>query len=53
MGPRRQRKRKTQKSGSLLGNIVNLGASALTSTGLLKRGIVIGVKALNSDLRKN
>ena len=53
MGPRRRRKRKTQKSGSLLGNIVNLGASALTSTGLLKRGIVIGVKALNSDLRKN
>ena len=35
IGPRRQRKCKTQKGGSLLGNIVNLGTKALTSTGLL------------------
>ena len=27
IGPRRQRKRKTQKAGSLLGNIVNLGTN--------------------------
>ena len=30
----RQRKCKTQKGSSFLGNIVNLGTKALTSTGL-------------------
>ena len=34
-GRRRQRKRKTHKDSSLLGNIVNLETKALTSTGLL------------------
>ena len=42
--------KKTQKtqSGSLLGNIVNLGKKALTSTGLLKKGLDIGSRAISS-----
>ena len=52
IGPRQQRKPKTQNSGSILGNIANLRARALTLNGLLKRGIDIGAKALNSALGK-
>ena len=52
IGPRRQRKRKTLKGGSLLGNIVNLGAKALTSTVLLKKSLDIGSKAISSEIGK-
>ena len=47
IGPKRQRKHKTQK-----GNIVNLGTKALTSTGLLKKGLDIGSKAISSEIGK-
>ena len=49
---RQQRKRKTHKVGTILGNIVNLGVRALTSTALLKGRIGIGVKALTPELGK-
>ena len=52
IGPNRQRKRKTQIGGSLLGNIVNLGTEALTSTDLLKNGLDIGSKAISSEIGK-
>ena len=52
IGPKRQTKHKTQKGGSLLGNIVNLGTKALTSTGLLKKGLDIGSKAISSEIGK-
>ena len=47
IGPKRQRKHKTQK-----GNIVNLGTKALTSTGLLKKGLDIGLKGISSEIGK-
>ena len=40
------------KGGSLLGNIVNLGTKALTSTGLLKKGLDIGLRAISSEIGK-
>ena len=40
------------KGGSLLGNIVNLGTKALTSTGLLKKGLDIGSRAISSEIGK-
>ena len=52
IGPRRQRKRKTLKGSSLLGNIVNLGAKVLTSTVLLKKSLDIGSKAISSEIGK-
>ena len=52
IGAKRQRKSKTQKSGRLLGDIVNLRAKALTSTGLLKKGLDIGLKAISSEIGK-
>ena len=52
IGPKRQRKSKTQKSGRLLGDIVNLRTKGLTSTGLLKKGLDIGLKALSSEIGK-
>ena len=52
IGPKRQRKHKTQKGGSLLGNIVNLGTKALASTGLLKKGLDIGLKRISSEIAK-
>ena len=41
-----------KKGGSVFGNIAMLGAKALTSTAILKKGLGIGVKALNSELGK-
>ena len=52
IGPKRQRKRKTQQGGSLLGNIARLGSKALMSTGMLKKGLGVGVRALNSEFAK-
>ena len=52
IGAKRQRKSKTQKSGRLLGDIVNLRTKGLTSTGLLKKGLDIGLKALSSEIGK-
>ena len=52
IGPRQQRKHKTQKSRSLLGNIVKLGTKALTSTGLLKKGLNIGLREISSEIGK-
>ena len=49
IGPRNKRRRKTQKGRNLFGT---LGTRALTSTGLLKKGLGIGVKVLNSDIGK-
>ena len=37
IGPRNQRKRMSQWSGSLFGTIVKLGTKALTPTGILKK----------------
>ena len=52
IGPRNKRRRKTQKGGNLLGTLAKLGKKALTSTRLLKKGLGVGVKALNSDIGK-
>ena len=52
IGPRGQRKCKTQQGGSLLGNIVKLDSKALTSTGLLKKWLGIGTRTLNSEFGK-
>ena len=48
----RKKKCKTQKGGKLLGTIGRLGTKALTSTGLLKKGLGAGAKAINSDIGK-
>ena len=51
IGPRQQRG--TQKGGSIIGNIVKLGAKLGTSgfaKGLFRKGISAGTKALSSDL---
>ena len=53
IGPTNKRRRKTQKGRNLLGTLAKLGTKALTSTGLLKKGLGVGVKALNSDIGKN
>ena len=47
-----EKKRNTQKGGNLLGTIARLGTEALTSTGLLKKGLSAGAKAINSDIGK-
>ena len=51
IGPRQQRTRKTQQGGSILGNIIKLGAK-LGATNLLKRGVSAGTKALSSEIGK-
>ena len=51
-GLRWQRKRKTQKGDSLLGNIVNSGTKELNSTGLLKKGLDIGLTETSSVIGK-
>ena len=52
IGPRNKRRRETQKSGNLLGTLAKLGTKAMTSTELLKKGLGVGVKTLNSDIGK-
>ena len=52
IGPRGQRKYKTQQGGSFLGNIVKLDSKALTSTGLLKKRLGTGARTLNSEFGK-
>ena len=52
IGPQNKRKRKTQTDGSVLGTIARLGVKALTSTGLLRKGLGVGARALNSEVRK-
>ena len=52
IGPRRQRNHKTPQEGSLLRYIAKLGVRALTSTGLLKKGLGLGATALNSEFGK-
>ena len=55
IGPGNKRRCKTQKGRNLLGTLAKLGIKALTSTGLLKKGLGIGVKTdsrINSDIRK-
>ena len=53
IGPRQQSR--TQKGGSIIGNIVKLGAKLGTSgfaKGLFRKGVSPSTKALNSDLGK-
>lgn len=50
--PKNQRKRRAQRSSSLFGAIAKLGTKALTSTGILKKGLGVGVRALNSEKEK-
>ena len=56
IGPRNRRGCKKQTGGNILGPIAKLGtklgAKALGSTGLLKKGLAVGVKAINSDIGK-
>ena len=49
---RNRRKRKTQKGGNLFGTLARLGTIALARTGLLKKGLGVGVQALNSEIAK-
>ena len=44
-----RKKCKTQTVGNLLGTIGSLGTKVLTTTGLLKKGLSAGAKAINSD----
>ena len=53
IGPRHQRKRRAQQGGSFLETIAKLGTKALTSTGILKKGLGVGVRALNSQIGNN
>ena len=51
IGPRLWRR--TQKGGSIIGNIVKLGAKLRTSgfaKGLFRKGVSAGTKAISSDL---
>ena len=54
IGPRNRRGSKKQTGRNILGAIaklgIKLGAKALGSTGLLKKGLGVGVKAINSDI---
>ena len=52
IAPRHQKKRRTQRGGSFFETIAKLDTKALTSTGILKKGLGIGVRALNSDRKK-
>ena len=52
IGPRNKRKRKTQRGGSIFGTIARLGTKALTSTGLLRKGLGVGARAINSEVGK-
>ena len=47
-----RKKCKAQKGRNLLGTTARLGTKSLTSTGLLKKGISAGAKAINSDIGK-
>ena len=51
IGPRRQRKRKTQQGAGLLGCVFNLGKNLITS-GILAIGLDMGSKAINSEIGK-
>ena len=51
-GPQNKRKRKTQTGGSIFGTIARLGTKALTSTGLLRKGLGVGARAINSEVGK-
>ena len=51
IGPRQQRTRKTQQDGSIMGNIVKLGAK-LGASNLLRQGVSADTKALSSDIGK-
>ena len=56
IGPRNRKGSKKHTGGNILGTIAKLGtklgAKALGSTGLLKKGLGEGVKAMNSDIGK-
>ena len=52
IGPRNQRKRMSQWSGSLFGTIAKLGTKALTLQVYLKKGLGFGVKVLNTEIGK-
>ena len=49
IGPRQQRTRRTQQGGSILGNIVKLGAK-LGASNLLKWKVRAGTKPLSSGI---
>ena len=51
IGPRRQRKCKTQQGAGILGSAFNLGKNLLTS-GTLKKGFDLGSKAISSKIVK-
>ena len=54
IGPRNRTRSKKQTGRNILGAIaklgIKLGAKALGSTGLLKKGLGVGAKAINSDI---
>ena len=52
IGPQNKRKCKTQIGGSIFGTIVRLGTKALISTGLLRKGLGVGARAINSEVGK-
>ena len=51
-GSRNLRKQRAHRGGNLFGTIAKLGTKALTSTGILKKGMGVGVRALNSEIGK-
>ena len=51
-GPGNLRKQRAHRGGSLFGTIAKLSTKALTSTGILKKGMGVGVRTLNSEIGK-
>ena len=56
IGPQNRRVRKKQTGGNILGTIAKLGTKLgtkpLTCTGLLRKRLDVGVKAINSEVGK-
>ena len=51
IGPRRQRKRRTQQGAGILGSVFNLGKNLLSS-GALEKGLDIGSRAITFEIGK-
>ena len=51
IGPRWQRKRRTQQGAGILGSVFNLGKNLLSSDAL-KKGLDIGSRAITSEIGK-
>ena len=53
IGLQNKRKPETKTVGSIFGTIARLGTKSLTSTGLLRKGLGVGARAIDSEVGKN